>query len=117
DLLVADTLNNRVEEFSPAGAYLTQVGWKGSEGGQLSEPHAVAIDAHGNIRATDSGNNRVELWSKGPNAHDSRTIYYSSEANTEGYSACGKHAEWAGLVCETLPAKQPELGGLPKLPV
>jgi YD repeat-containing protein len=56
----------------------------------------------------------------GESAHDTRTIYYSSAANTEGYPSCGKHPEWAGLVCETLPAKQPETSGPPhppKLPI
>ncbi len=66
---------------------------------------------------TDSSNNRLEQWSKGPNAHDQKLIYYSAEANVEGYASCGLHPEWAGLVCETLPAKQPELLSLPKLPV
>lgn len=53
----------------------------------------------------------------GESAHDSKTIYYSSEANTEGFTACGNRPEWSGLVCETLPAKQPGTVGLPKLPV
>jgi streptogramin lyase len=114
-LLVADQGNNRIQEFSAAGAFITQFGWKGSEEGQLSEPRAVAVDSKGDVWVTDYANNRLEEWSKGPNAHDSKTIYYTSEENSE--YACGKHPEWAGLVCETSPAKQPELAGLPKLPV
>jgi hypothetical protein len=53
----------------------------------------------------------------GESAHDSRIVYYTSETNTEGYAGCGKHPEWAGLVCETLPAKQPEVAALPSVPV
>jgi streptogramin lyase len=111
-----DSLNNRVASFSPNGAYLTQLGFKGTEAGQLTEPRALAFDATGKAWITDSSNNRLEQWSKGPNAHDQKTIYYSSAANGE-YPTCGSHPEWAGLVCETLPARQPELMGLPKLPV
>jgi streptogramin lyase len=117
DIWTADSKNNRVEAFSPAGGYVTQVGFKGAGAGQLSEPKGVAFDATGKAWVTDSANNRLEEWAKGPNAHDQKTVYYSAAANTEGYAACGLHPEWAGLVCETLPAKQPELMGLPSLPV
>ncbi len=115
DVWAADALNGRVEGFSPSGAYSSQFGWKGSEHGQLNEPHALAVDAHGNIWVADSANNRLEEFSPGPNAHDEKTIYYGAETN-ESYPSCGKHPEWAGLVCKTLPAKQPELANLPKLP-
>src|SRR6185437_5933469 len=76
----------------------------------------IAFDASGKAWVSDSNNNRMQQWSKGPNAHDQKTIYYSTAANGE-YPACGGHAEFAGLTCETLPAKQPELMGLPPLPV
>jgi streptogramin lyase len=111
-----DSHNGRAESFTPGGAYVTQLGWKGAEAGQLTEPRALAFDATGKAWVSDSSNNRLEQWSKGPNAHDQKTIYYSTGANAE-YPACGSHPEWAGLICETLPAKQPELMGLPKLPV
>jgi streptogramin lyase len=117
NIWTVDSLNNRAESFSPTGAYITQIGWKGTEAGQLTEPRGLAFDATGKVWITDSSNNRLEQWSKGPNAHDQKSIYYSAEANTEGFPACGSHPEWSGLVCETLPAKQPELMGLPKLPV
>ncbi len=116
NIWTADSKNNRAEAFSPAGAYVTQIGYKGTASGQLSEPKGIAFDAAGNAWVTDSSNNRLEQWSRGPNAHDQKTVYYSSEASSE-YPACGSHAEFAGLVCETLPAKQPELLGLPPLPV
>jgi streptogramin lyase len=116
NIWTVDSLNSRAESFTPNGAYVTQIGWKGAEAGQLTEPRGLAFDATGKAWVTDSSNNRLERWSKGPNAHDSRTIYYSAAANGE-YPACGSHPEWANLVCETLPAKQAELMGLPKLPV
>ncbi len=70
-------------------------------------------EAKGQIKET-----RGPKGLNGESAHDSRIIYYTAEENTEGYTGCGKHPEWAGLICETLPAKQPpETTGLPTLPV
>ncbi|HST32804.1 MAG TPA: hypothetical protein VLJ80_04700 [Solirubrobacteraceae bacterium] len=116
NIWTVDAANNRAESFTPSGAYVTQFGWKGTEAGQLTEPRSLAFDATGKAWVSDSSNNRLEQFSKGPNAHDSKTIYYGSAANGE-YPSCGSHPEWSGLICETLPAKQPELMGLPKLPV
>jgi streptogramin lyase len=117
NIWTADSHNNRAEAFSPSGAYVTQIGYAGTAAGQLTEPKGIAFDATGNEWVADSANNRLEQFSKGPNAHDQKTIYYSAEANKEGFAACGSRPEWAGLICETLPAKQPELMGLPPLPV
>jgi streptogramin lyase len=52
----------------------------------------------------------------GNSARDSRTVYYSTAANSE-FNNCGEHPEWQGLICEKLPAKQPEGSVAPKLPV
>ncbi len=116
-LWVADTNNNRVQELSISGSFITQVGWKGSEAGQLDEPKAVAFNAQGEVWVSDYVNNRAEKFAGGSNAHDAKIIYYGAEENKEGYSNCGKHPEWAGLICESLPTKQPELDDLPRLPV
>ena len=116
DLWVTDEGNDRAQELTPTGAFITQIGWKGTEAGQLDEPRSLALDAKGDLWVADTGNNRFEEWSPGPNAHDSKTVYYSAEADAE-YPNCGKEPAWAGLTCETLPAKQPELDGLPKLPI
>jgi streptogramin lyase len=116
EVWVADRLNNRAEAFSTAtGGYVGQAGWKGTGNGQMIEPRSIAFDANGNMWIVDSLNNRIDEYSPGPNAHDEKTIYYSGEPN-ETYKECGKHGEWAGLPCMTLPAKQPELDSLPKLP-
>jgi streptogramin lyase len=115
DLWTADSKNNRAEAFTPTGGFVTQIGSAGSGNGQLKEPKGIAFDATGKAWVSDSANNRMAQWSKGPNAHDQKTIYYSTAANTE-YPSCGSHPEYAGLICQVLPAKQPELMGLPALP-
>jgi streptogramin lyase len=116
NLWTLDSKNNRAESFTPTGAFVTQIGYSGTGNGQLAEPKGIAFDAAGKAWVSDSNNNRLQQWSKGPNAHDQKTIYYSTAANA-AYPACGGHAEYAGLTCETLPAKQPELIGLPPLPI
>jgi streptogramin lyase len=116
NIWTADSLNNRAEAFASNGTYVTQIGWQGAAAGQLSTPRGLAFDASGKVWVTDSSDNRLEQWAKGPNAHDRKTVYYGAAANGE-YPACGNHPEWSGLLCEALPSKQPELMGLPKLPV
>jgi len=83
----------------------------------MTHPSAVSIDAAGNMYVVDSGDARVEKWTHAnPAVHDTKTVYYSVGANAQ-FPSCGNHAEWANLPCQTLPAAQPEVGGMPKLPV
>ena len=60
NILVADTGNNRVEKFSPTGAFLSIIGTKGSEDGQLAEPNGIAVDKADNIYVAEVGNHRVQ---------------------------------------------------------
>lgn len=117
NLWVADTGNNRVDEFSSSGSFIKRVGSTGTEPGQLKAPRAVTVDAQSNVWVSDSANNRGEEWSPGGgNAHEHKIVYYGQAVN-KSYTACGEHPEWAGLVCETLPAEQAELVGASQLPV
>lgn len=117
NLWIADEGNNRLQELSSSGAFIDQVGWTGKEAGELNGPRAVAIAAGGEVWTSDYSNNRLEEFSAGPNARDQRIVYYSSAENTEEkFKSCGKHPEWEGLPCETVPTKQSELAALPKLP-
>ena len=63
DLWVADSDNDRIEEFNEQGEYLSQFGSEGSGAGQLSEPAALAIGPEGDIWVADTGNDRVEEFS------------------------------------------------------
>ncbi|MGC2374375.1 MAG: RHS repeat-associated core domain-containing protein [Solirubrobacteraceae bacterium] len=97
----------------------SNLGWK------LRKPTSVTTDPSG-LKLTnttfydETSGNVTEV--RGPKSagaespHNIKTIYYSAAKNTS-YPSCGEHAEWANLICETLPAKQPETGGLPALPV
>ena len=108
--------NERVQELSASGQFLTSFGSHGSSDGQLNGPRGIAINAAGDAYVTDTENNRVEIWAPSNQAaHDTKTIYYTAEANST-YTNCGKHPEWASLPCLTEPVAQPDYG-LPELPV
>jgi RHS repeat-associated protein len=115
---ITDTANNRIQELSSSGVYMDTFGAKGTGNGQFEEPWGTAITSTGDIYVADIKNNRVEEWTPtvtgNEGAHDTKTIYYSKEANSE-YKECGEHPEMANLVCETRPAAQPGTSGLPEL--
>jgi RHS repeat-associated protein len=117
NIYVSDEGNSRIEEFTGSGTFLSTIGSKGSGNGQFSGPAGLTVLASGVMYVDDGGNNRVEEWvTNAGGAHTSQTIYYTTAANAK-HENCGGHAEWAGLPCQTQPAKQPETGGLPGLPV
>lgn len=63
---VADTENNRIEEFNAKGEYVLQFGSHGSGKGELASPRGLALDGEGNVWVADTGNNRIEEFdSKG----------------------------------------------------
>lgn len=63
DVWVADTKNNRVQEFSPTGEYLRQFGSEGTGNGQFKSPADIAVAENGDLWVTDSLNDRVEEFS------------------------------------------------------
>jgi RHS repeat-associated protein len=115
DLYVADNANNRMQEFDPSGKFLNEFGTFGTGEGHFWGPDGVAIDTTGNVYVVDEFNARVDIWTQ-QSARDTQTIYYTAGVNGT-VAACGEKPEWEGLVCETRPARQPETGGVPNLPV
>ena len=119
NLYVTDWAGNRVQEFTPAGTYVVQFGLKGSGNGQLKSPEGVAVNSSNDVYVVDTGNNRIEEWAPtitgNEGAHDTKTIYYTTAANSE-YKECGERPAMANLPCEIVPAAQPGTSGLPELP-
>jgi NHL repeat len=83
DVYVADSANERIDEFSPAGAFIKAYGWgvlddasqfetctttcqqgtEGSGAGQLSAAAGVAVDGSGDVYVADSANERIDEFS------------------------------------------------------
>jgi sugar lactone lactonase YvrE len=64
EIFVADgDYNSRVVEFTKEGKFVRIIGGvKGSGPGELSVPHAIAIDRGGRILVADSGNQRISVF-------------------------------------------------------
>jgi YD repeat-containing protein len=60
DMWVTDTANNRIEEFSPTGAFMNAYGTVGNGNVQFKSPWGIAIDNSGNVYVSDQGNSRIE---------------------------------------------------------
>src|SRR6267142_4875686 len=56
-------VNHRVVKFDKNGRFLKQVGNEkaGSERGQFSTPHGIAVDAKGDVYVADRANNRMQV--------------------------------------------------------
>ena len=97
----------------------SNLGWK------LREPTSTTTDPAGlkitHTTVYDETTGAV-LETRGPasaeagDTHDVVSVYYTAAPN-HSYLTCGRHVEWSGLPCQTLPGKQPETSGLPSLPV
>jgi DNA-binding beta-propeller fold protein YncE len=65
DVYVADTHNDRIQEFSPTGRLIRSFGSRGSGDGQFWQPRGVAIDPFGNVWVADHENHRIEKFTAG----------------------------------------------------
>lgn len=74
---VADSLNQRVVEYTDSGSYLGEVGGLGTGQGQFKAPYDVAVDQAGNLYVADFSNDRVERF-------DASTLAFLGEWGTLG---------------------------------
>jgi DNA-binding beta-propeller fold protein YncE len=54
--------NNRVVKFDRTGKFIKEWGKKGSGPGEISEPHAIAMDSRGRLFVGDRENNRIQIF-------------------------------------------------------
>ena len=73
NVYVADSFNSRIQKFTSAGTYLTQLGGPGHEDGQFNEPEGVGTDAAGNVYVADAYNNRIQMFGSSPTPVNSVT--------------------------------------------
>ena len=62
NLLVTDTGNSRVVEFTPDGNPIKSFGSRGSGPGQFQEPVGIAVSPDGTIYVADTWNGRVQVF-------------------------------------------------------
>jgi DNA-binding beta-propeller fold protein YncE len=66
DIFVTDShrngTNNRVVRFTRDGTFVQEWGRKGTGGGELSEPHTIAMDSRGRLFVGDRENNRIQIF-------------------------------------------------------
>lgn len=63
DVYVTDTVNNRIEKFSPAGAFLSQFDGTATPAGSFSTPTSVAVDpTDGSVYVVDAGHDVVDKF-------------------------------------------------------
>jgi DNA-binding beta-propeller fold protein YncE len=62
NVYVTDYGNNRVQEFTSTGTYVTQWGSGGVGTGEFNGPAGVAVDSAGNVYVADFYNDRVEKF-------------------------------------------------------
>ncbi len=92
NLYVVDMNNDRVQEITTSGAFVSKFGAAGSGSGQFSAPMGVAVSSTGTVYVTDFYNARVQEWShavwwptsaKGA-LPDHTTYAYAAVENSEG---------------------------------
>jgi hypothetical protein len=65
-IYVADSNNDRIQEFTPTGTYVAQMGTSGtdSQTGTFTQLRRVAVDANGNVWGADLWGYRVEEFTR-----------------------------------------------------
>jgi DNA-binding beta-propeller fold protein YncE len=61
---VADTGNNRIQQFSHNGTFISTWGSEGNTNGQFIGPAGIAVNPMtGSVYVADTGNNRIQQFS------------------------------------------------------
>ncbi|MBF0592497.1 MAG: hypothetical protein HQL02_10465 [Nitrospirae bacterium] len=62
NVYVADSANNRIQEFTSDGKFLAKWGSYGDGNGQFYGPYAIALDGSGNVYVADRDNHRIQKF-------------------------------------------------------
>lgn len=65
EILVSDSLNFRVQLFSPAGEFIRAFGAAGDSPGYFRRPKGIAVDSDGNIYVVDTLFDNVQIFDAG----------------------------------------------------
>ncbi|MBC8417567.1 MAG: SMP-30/gluconolactonase/LRE family protein [Desulfobacterales bacterium] len=61
-ILVSDTGNHQIKNFSADGDFIAKIGRFGSGDGEFCEPSGIAVSASGNFYVADHGNDRIQKF-------------------------------------------------------
>lgn len=59
---VADSKNNRIEQFDLNGTFIKAIGKLGNKGGEFNLPTTIEIDSKGNFFVNERGNERIQKF-------------------------------------------------------
>jgi DNA-binding beta-propeller fold protein YncE len=82
-LLVSDTMNARVVEFAPDGAFVRQFGERGDRFGQFDKPKGVAFDTFGNVYVVDGFFAAVQIF----NREGKLLLFFGGPGDSPGFLA------------------------------
>ena len=94
-IYVADSVNNRIENFTSTGVYLGQYGSFGATPGQFNLPIGIAVNGTGFVYIADVGNIRTQVYTSG----GSNVSFFASFGDPNW----GVATNSSGYVYETLP--------------
>lgn len=80
NVFVSDTLNSRVQKFSPEGKFLAKFGERGNGWGMFDKPKGVALDSFGNLYAVDSGWSNIQIF----NAKQQILLFFGGRGSIPG---------------------------------
>ena len=99
DVYVADEINDRIDEFSAAGAFIRQAGIGGGGAGQFDTPEGVAIDSSGDIYVADTFNDRIDEFSAAGALSPVSPVSPAPPANTTAPKVTGSAKADGTLSC------------------
>lgn len=80
-VLVADTMNARVQELDSEGAFVRQFGERGDQTGQFDKPKGVAVDSFGNVYVVDSFFSVVQIF----NREGQLLLFFGGRGDSPGF--------------------------------
>jgi DNA-binding beta-propeller fold protein YncE len=86
DIIVADTLNHRVQIFNSYALFKAELGGRGKGPGEFNQPTDVAVMRNGRIVVADSKNKRVQVFTE-----DLRFKYMFATSSEPYYVTCDRN--------------------------